>query len=35
MMFHVEHWWFEVELVDDGVINVPRGTLPLVPAVQG
>ncbi len=35
MMFHVEHWWFGVELVNEGVVNVPRGTLPLAPAVQG
>ena len=35
MMFHVEHSRFGAGLVVEGVVNVPRGTLPLVPAVQG
>ena len=34
MMFHVEHSRFGAGLVVEGVVNVPRGTLPLVPAVQ-
>jgi len=35
MMFHVEHSCFGVGLVIEGVVNVPRGTLPLVPTVRG
>ena len=35
MMFHVEHWLSGARPVIEGVVNVPRGTLPLVPAVRG
>ncbi len=35
MMFHVEHWLSGTRPVNEGVVNVPRGTLPLAPAVRG